>query len=254
MTGQERREAIVRYLAAHERARVDDLAQHLGVSVVTIRSDLRLLENAGYVVRMHGVVVLSQNTAAEIAFAERRQKHSGVKGKIGAEAARLVNNGDSIILDAGTTTLEIARHLKQHEALLVMTNGLDIAMELSHAPGVEIIMLGGKLRKTALSCSGAEAEASLSHHRFDRLFLGVDAMELTRGLTTDHENEASLNRAMIAIADEVVAVTDSSKADRKSVYLVSNFDGIDRLVTDDQLPDAYIEALRHEHHVEVILS
>ncbi|MGM8929903.1 transcriptional repressor AgaR [Salinicola halophyticus] len=254
MTGQERREAIVHHLAKHERIRVDELASHLEVSAVTIRSDLRLLEEAGYVLRMHGVVVLSQNTAAEIAFAERRKKHSGVKGRIGAEAAKLVKDGESIILDAGTTTLEVARHLKQHEALLVMTNGLDIAMELSHAPGVEIIMLGGRLRKTALSCSGAEAEGSLAHHRFDRLFLGVDAMELNRGLTTDHENEASLNRGMIAIADEIVAVTDSSKAGRKSVHLVSTFDGIDRLVTDDQLPDSYTDTLRQKHNVDVILS
>ncbi|MDW5377529.1 transcriptional repressor AgaR [Halomonas sp. HP20-15] len=254
ITGQERRESIIRHLAIHERAKVDDLAALFNVSTVTMRGDLRFLEEAGYVARLRGTVVLSQNTAAEIAFAERRQKHGSDKGRIGMAAAKLVSDGESIILDAGTTTLEVARHLKQHESLLVMTNGLDIAMELSHAPGVEIIMLGGRLRKTALSCSGTQAESSLANHRFDKLFLGVDALEMNRGLTTDHENEARLNRAMIAISDEIIAVTDSSKIGRKSVHLVTNPDGIDRLVTDNRIPDEYVRFLHDEHDVEIIVS
>ncbi len=250
MTGQERREAILRHLEMNERARVGDLARCLGVSTVTMRGDLSMLESTGYVVRLHGAVVLSRNAAAEIAFVERRQRHGGAKERIGEAAALLIADGDAVILDAGTTTLEIARRIKDRENLLVLTNGLDIAMELSHAPGIEVVMLGGRLRKTALSFSGAIAEEMLAAYRFDKLFLGVDALTLENGIVSENEGEARLNRAMVEIAAQVVAVTDSSKIGLRGIYHVAAFAEIDRLVTDSDLPEAYREALRR-HRVDL---
>ncbi|MBB3951312.1 transcriptional repressor AgaR [Aureimonas jatrophae] len=244
MTGQERREAILRHLEMNERARVGDLARCLGVSTVTMRGDLSMLESTGYVVRLHGAVVLSRNAAAEIAFAERRQRHGGIKERIGEAAALLIADGDAVILDAGTTTLEIARCIKDRENLLVLTNGLDIAMELSHAPGIEVVVLGGRLRKTALSFSGAIAEEMLAAYRFDKLFLGADAISIENGIVSDNEGEARLNRAMVQIAAQVVAVADSSKAGQRGIYHVASFDEIDRLVTDDALPDAFRSEMR----------
>lgn len=252
-TGPERRDAIIQYLASRDRARVDVLAQHFDVSTVTMRSDLKLLEEAGFVARLHGAVILSQSTVAEMAFAEHRQKNAGYKEKIGAEAAKTVRDGDAIILDAGTTTLAVAHHLKEREKLLVMSNGLDIATALSQAPGVEILVLGGQLRKAALSCSGAQAETSLAVHRFDKLFLGVDALDIDRGLTTEHESEARLNRSMMDVADEIIAVTDSSKLSRKSVHLVSPLAKLDRLITDAGIPAEYVSTLREQYGVNVTI-
>lgn len=246
MTGHERRETILRHLERNERARVGDLARLLDVSNVTIRGDLSLLERNGYIARLHGAAILSRNSAAEIAFAERRYKHGGAKERIGAAAAAMVRDGDSIILDAGTTTREIARRIKDRQHVLVLTNGLDIAMELSHAPGIELIILGGRLRKSALSLSGPSAEEMLRAYRFDRLFLGVDAMTSEDGIVADNEGEARLNRAMVEIADEVIAVTDGSKAGRREPYRVAPFARIHRLVSDESLPDAFRETLREQ--------
>ncbi|HET7314204.1 transcriptional repressor AgaR [Salinisphaera sp.] len=234
--GVERRDAILSYLWRHQSARVGALAEMFDVSTVTVRADLSSLETAGMVVRLHGAVRLSKSAESELAFAERRRANGAAKARIGAAAAALVQEGDSIALDAGTTTLEIARRLKEREALIVVTNGLDIAMELSHAPGVEIVMLGGRIRKSALSFSGREAEDSLSLYRMDRLFLGVDAFDIGVGLTTDHESEARLNRAMIAAAGEVVAVADSSKFGRRALNLVAPVERLDHLITDTGIP------------------
>lgn len=252
MTGQERREAILNYLRCNERAQVGDLARRLNVSTVTMRGDLSMLESTGYVIRLHGAVVLSRHAAAELAFAERRQRNGSVKERIGEAAALLISDGDAVILDAGTTTLEIARRLKDRENLRVLTNGLDIAMELSHAPGVEVIMLGGRLRKTALSFSGSLAEEMLAAYRFDRLFLGVDALTLESGIVSENEGEARLNRAMVQVVEQVVAVTDSTKAGQRGIYHVAAFHEIDRLVTDADLPETYRDALRR-HRVDLTL-
>ncbi|NNC23089.1 DeoR family transcriptional regulator [Salinisphaera sp. USBA-960] len=253
-TGPERRDAVIQHLASQGRAKVDALASHFHVSTVTMRNDLKLLEEAGFVARLHGAVILSQHTAAEIAFTERRHKNADNKQSIGAAAAAMVDNGDALILDAGTTTLEIARQLTDRENLLVMTNGLDIATMLAPAPGVEILMLGGQIRKAALSSSGAQAEMSLSKHRFDKLFLGVDALDLKRGLTTPHESEARLNRSMIEVADTVITVADSHKFGLKTVHLVSTLDQLDQLVTDADIPQATVDTLGQQHGIEVTVA
>lgn len=232
MNAAERRDAILSYLWAQESARVEVLADRFDVSTVTIRADLSNLEGGGFVERLRGAARLSQSARSELAFAERRRTNGDAKARIGAAGAELVRDGDSLVLDAGTTTLEIARRIKERESLVVLTNGLDIAMTLSHAPGVEIVMLGGRIRKSALSFSGREAEASLALHRVERLFLGVDALDVETGLTTDHESEARLNRAMIAATGEVVAVADFSKFGRRALNVVAPVERLDRVITD----------------------
>lgn len=237
MNGAQRRDSILSHLWAHKHARVEALADMFDVSTVTVRADLSTLEAAGLVVRLRGAVRLSKSADVELAFAERRRTNGAAKARIGEAAAAFVQEGDAIILDAGTTTLEIAHNLKEREQLTVLTNGLDIAMELAHMPGMEIVMLGGFIRKSALSFSGREAEMSLALHRVQRLFLGVDAFDIEAGLTTDHEGEARLNRAMLDAAAEVVVVADSSKMGRRALNLVTPISQIDYLITDTGLPD-----------------
>lgn len=206
----------------------------------------------GYVVRSHGAAIPNTGVIAELTVHEKRRQNTGVKSLIGQAAAKLIESGDTVILDSGTTTREIATSLKSLEDVVVMTNGLDVAMELASAPGVEVLMSGGVLRKNALSFSGSQAEYSLKNYRFDKVFLGVDGFDLRAGITTHSEQEASLNRLMCEISEQVIAVADSSKFGKRSCYMIREFGNIDILVTDSDIPEDYVQGLR-EMKVEVII-
>ncbi|OLQ93956.1 DeoR family transcriptional regulator [Vibrio ponticus] len=248
----ERRMEIVNMVNRDGKARVEDLAAQFDVSSVTIRSDLSFLEKNGYVVRSHGAAIPNSGVIAELTVHEKRRQNAGMKTLIGQAAAQLIENGDTVILDSGTTTREIAASLKSLEDVVVMTNGLDVAMELASAPGIEVLMSGGVLRKNALSFSGSQAEHSLKNYRFDKVFLGVDGFDLRAGITTHNEQEASLNRLMCEISEQVIAVADSSKFGKRSCHMIREFGNIDILVTDADIPEEYVQSLR-EMKVEVII-
>ncbi|EIO4604836.1 DeoR/GlpR transcriptional regulator [Vibrio parahaemolyticus] len=243
---------IVNVVNRDGKARVEDLAAQFDVSSVTIRSDLSFLEKNGYVVRSHGAAIPNTGVIAELTVHEKRRQNAGIKSLIGQAAAKLIESGDTVILDSGTTTREIATSLKSLEDVVVMTNGLDVAMELASAPGVEVLMSGGVLRKNALSFSGSQAEHSLKNYRFDKVFLGVDGFDLRAGITTHNEQEASLNRLMCEISEQVIAVADSSKFGKRSCHMIREFGNIDTLVTDSDIPEDYVQGLR-EMKVEVII-
>ena len=248
----ERRMEIVNVVNLEGKARVEDLAEKFNVSSVTIRSDLSFLEKNGYVVRSHGAAIPNSGVIAELTIHEKRRHNAGVKSLLGQAAAKLIHHGDTVILDSGTTTREIAASLKSMENVVVMTNGLDVAMELASAPGVEVLMSGGVLRKEALSFSGSQAEAGLKNLCFDKVFLGVDGFDLRAGITTHSEQEASLNRLMCEISEQVIAVADSTKFGKRSCHMIREFGNIDILVTDAGIPEDYLAGLR-EMKVEVII-
>lgn len=248
----ERRTEIVNVVNQNGKARVEDLAAQFNVSTVTIRSDLSFLEKHGYLVRSHGAAIPNTGVIAELSVQEKRHKNLGVKTLIGQAAAKLIQDGDTVILDSGTTTREIAIGLKSRENVIVMTNGLDVAMELASAPGIEVLMSGGVLRKNALSFSGSQAESSLKNYRFDKVFLGVDGFDLRAGITTHNEQEASLNRLMCKISEQVIAVADSTKFGQRSCHMIREFGNIDILITDSQIPEDYLQGLR-DMKVEIII-
>ncbi|WP_064609492.1 transcriptional repressor AgaR [Photobacterium sp. J15] len=248
----ERRMEIVNVVNRDGKARVEDLASRFNVSSVTIRSDLSFLEKNGYVVRSHGAAIPNTGVIAELTVHEKRRQNAGIKSLLGQAAAELIEDGDTVILDSGTTTREIAAGLSNAENVVVMTNGLDVAMELSSKPGVEVLMTGGVLRKKALSFSGSQAESSLKNYRFDKVFLGVDGFDLRSGITTHNELEASLNRLMCEISEQVIAVADSSKFGKRSCHMIREFGNIDTLVTDSGIPDDYVQGLR-DMKVNVII-
>ncbi|CAG22013.1 MULTISPECIES: transcriptional repressor AgaR [Photobacterium] len=248
----ERRMEIVSLVNRDGKARVEDLAAQFNVSSVTIRSDLSFLEKNGYVVRSHGAAIPNSGVIAELTVHEKRRQNAGIKSLIGQAAAKLIESGDTVILDSGTTTREIASSLKALDDVVVMTNGLDVAMELASAPGIEVLMSGGVLRKGALSFSGSQAESSLKNYRFDKVFLGVDGFDLRAGITTHSEQEASLNRLMCEISEQVIAVVDSTKFGKRSCHMIREFGNIDILVTDSDIPEDYLQGLR-EMKVDVII-
>jgi len=165
----------------------------------------------------------------------------------------LVRPGETIILDSGTTTVEVARHLKRMrmQSLTVITNALNIAVELADTPGITLIMIGGLLRPVSCSFVGPQAEAMMNEFHADRLFLAVDGFDFEHGPSTPDVLEAQLNSVMIRSAKEVNVVTDSSKLGRRSVSKIGPFDRIRRLITDNRATQEFTEALRKKG-IEVI--
>ncbi|WP_373818303.1 transcriptional repressor AgaR [Glaesserella sp.] len=240
----ERRSDILELLQQTSSCRVEKLAQHFGVSSVTIRNDLNSLEKQGYITRSHGFAVLNSRLIAELSIADKRNNYPELKQRIGKLAASLLKDEERVIFDSGTTTKAIVSHLNDL-SLTILTNGLDIAMELVAYPNIEVRMTGGVLRKNAMSFSGVMADNNLRHYRFDKVFLGVDGFDLHKGVTTFNEQEAQLNRLMCEAADQVIVVTDSSKFGQYSNYIICQADQIDVLITDDKLPKNYREYLEN---------
>lgn len=243
-SGVERRADILNLLRETGSQKVEFLSQHFGVSTVTIRSDLNFLEQQGYITRSHGYAVLNTRLIAELSISDKRNNYPELKQRIGKLAASLLEDGDRIILDSGTTTKAIVSYLDELN-LTILTNGLDIAMELVGCPNVEVRMTGGVLRKNAMSFSGIMADNNLQHYRFDKVFLGVDGFDLHKGITTFNEQEAQLNRLMCNAADQVIVVADSSKFGQYSNFVIGTVNQIDVLVTDNKLPLSYQEYLEN---------
>lgn len=246
MNSTERRHEIVQIALAGGRVRVGDLADRFTVSEVTIRADLKLLQQRGILARTHGGAVASNRILRELSLSEKSVERSGIKHRLAEAACDLIGNGDAIILDSGSTIGEIARLLGRFDRLMVMTNGLNVAMNAAGLENVQLMMTGGTLRRKSQSFFGRHAEESLSRYNFQKLFLGVDGMDFRVGLTTHFEREALLNRRMCEAAKEIIAVTDSSKFNRASLHKICGLEDLDVLVTDSGIPATFAEALEEK--------
>jgi DeoR family transcriptional regulator, aga operon transcriptional repressor len=242
---EERRRRILELLDRQERATVEELVARFRVSAVTIRGDLDALADAGHVVRSHGGA-LRRLDQQDVPIAVKETLHHGEKVRIGQAAARLIRDDETIILDSGTTTAEIARQLKFLEltSLTVITNALNIAVELASLPQIRVIMIGGILRQLSSSTVGPQAEHMLRGLHADRLFLGVDGLDPEVGLSTHDVLEAQLNALMIRVSREVTAVADSSKFFRRTLSSIAGLHEIQRVITDDKVDQQVVASLR----------
>lgn len=250
----ERRHRILDLLREHGRVTVEALAARFDTSAVTIRSDLAALEAAGALERTHGGALLSRDDD-DRHIAVKRTLHHAEKVRIAKAAVALIRDGETVILDSGTTTAEIAKQIRQLEShsINVITNALNIAALLADVPFVRLIMPGGILRPESNSLSGHMAEAALADLQADRLFLGADGLDPERGVMTPHLPEAQLNAKMIAISRQVIAVADSSKLMRRNISLIARVDQLHMLITDSGAnPDVVAELERRG--VEVRLA
>ena len=253
MSTVERREAIVRLVSEKGQARVEELSDHFQVSSVTIRNDLNYLDSKSMLLRSHGGAMSASGLTQEMPFQDKGGVHISQKSAIGAAAAGLVTDGESIILDSGTTTQQVARYLLDRKGLVAMTNGLNVAGELVKGAGIETMMTGGTLRKKSYSFYGTQAEDALRNFRFDKLFLGVDGFDLVAGLTTHFDREASLNRVMCDVSSEIILVADSSKFGSKGYHFIRSFGAFNTLVTDKGIPGDYLAGLQRQG-VRVIIA
>ncbi|EKO3984269.1 DeoR family transcriptional regulator [Vibrio fluvialis] len=252
MTSAERRQRIMSHIQQYGSGKVDDFALTFNVSAVTIRHDLNVLEKEGCVFRCYGGANLNPNFAFDQPLHRKDQLNRTTKQMIALAAAQLIGDGEAVILDSGSTIALMPQHLTQKK-LVVMTNALNTAYQLSHNDNVELHVIGGSLRRASCSLTGHHGEQHIRSYLFDKLFLGVDGFDLHAGITTPDSHEAQVNRAMCDVARQVIAVTDSSKFGRKSFCLIRAANQIDVLVTDSLIPHATHQALL-EMGVDVIIA
>jgi DeoR family transcriptional regulator of aga operon len=249
---EERRRRICELLKEEGRVTVDSLAARFGTSQVTIRADLSMLETAGALTRTHGGALSVPE--ADQPLNVKQLQHHAEKVRIAEAAAGLIRDGETIILDSGSTTAEIARRIRTLalQSVNVITNALNIAALLIDVPSVRLIVPGGILRRESNSLSGPMAEAALGTLQANRLYLGADGVDPQIGVMTPHLAEAELNAKMIAISREVVVVADASKFTRRNISLIARVEQVNMLITDRAAPADAVEQLR-QRGVEVRL-
>jgi DeoR/GlpR family transcriptional regulator of sugar metabolism len=243
---RERQEHIARTVEEHGRVLVADLAAQFGVSAVTIRKDLVALEGEQRLVRTHGGAIARDHSRAELAFEIRERLQPDEKLGIGAVGAALVQDGDSLVMDASTTALSVARHLKARggwSQLTVITNGLRLASELAGHPGIIVLMLGGRVRWEALSVVGQLGDGLFSRINVQRAFLGAAGFTVESGLADATEEEAQIKRAMVLAAREVIAIVDHTKWERAAFATFCATDEVGLVITDERAPVQMVRAL-----------
>ena len=251
---RERQQQIARIVEEVGRARVVDLAGRFGVSAVTIRKDLLALEGERLVVRTHGGAIKPRGSRPELAFQIRERLQREEKSRMGAVAAARVADGESIVLDASSSALFVARHLKDHGAwhgLTVVTNSIRIASELAGHPGITVLMLGGRVRWEALSVVGPLGDGVFRRVNVQKAFLGAAGFTIESGLSDAMEEEAQIKRSMVAAAREVYAVVDHTKWGRVASATFCRTDQLTGVFTDGEAPPDMVAAL-HEAGVEVV--
>ena len=255
LLSEQRRRKILDLIEQKGQVTVRDLLERFSISAVTARSDLDVLSSQGMVVRSHGGAVRQIDATEEYPLRLKKTLHHSEKTRIGRAAAELIQNNETVILDSGTTTAEIARHLKQRrlKSVNVITHALNVAYELMDATDISLIMVGGLLRPVSCSFVGPQAEAMLKEFHADRLFLAVDGFDLEIGPSTPDVLEAQLNSLMMRISKEVNVVADFSKLGRRSVSRIGSMSGVHRLITDTRAPAEFTDALR-KAKVEVITA
>jgi len=249
----DRHEFILRKLKENGKVNIIELTDLMKVSGVTIRKDLKLLEDKNLLFRTRGGGSINNPYAAERTINEKEFINSEEKQKIAKAALALIGMSDSICIGSGTTMFELARCLHPAKHVTVITPALKVGLELSNRPNVEVLQLGGLIRANSSSVAGAYAERILAEISCGVLFLGVDGIDLDFGFSITNLAEATLNQKMIETAQTTVILADSSKFDRRGMGKICGFEQVHYVVTDDKVADNIVKQIE-ERGVKVIIA
>ena len=244
MMAEERRTQILQMVRSAGRVRVNELAAQFNTSAVTIRNDLNELAQRGLVQRSHGGAMLPDSILHEPPVNERLKANAEEKRRIGEMAASMIHDGETIILDSGTTTLEIARQIKKKRDLHIITSGVNIAAELLDARDSQIFIVGGTVRGESASISGRFTEEIFDQFSADKLFLSGAGCDPDFGVSGAHLEETMVNRAMLRIAREIILVADASKFSKRGMSRITTFSEIDTVISDTSLSEDLQEKVR----------
>ncbi len=253
MTITDRHQYILQKL--HENGRVDiqELSDEIQVSGVTIRKDLKMLEDRNLLFRTRGGGSVINPYAGEKPINEKEFINVDEKKRIAKAAIHLISQTDSITIGSGTTVFEFARAISTVKHLTVITPALKVAMELYNRSNIEVLLLGGLVHKSSASSAGAFAEKILEDISCEILFLGVDGIDLEFGLSIANLAEASLNHKMIQLAQKVVILADSTKFNRRGLGKIGTLDQVHYIVTDSKVHPDTVKNLE-EKGIKVIIA
>ena len=251
MFQEERTKAILDFLQKEKRAKVSELSKKFGVSKVTIRRDLDILLNKDLIIKTHGgAIPVSEELSYEIPSRIKSIISKSEKQKIGSKAAQLIKEGDIIILDAGSTTLEIAKRINQKK-ITVVTNDINIAITVANNSNIELIVPGGVLIEGVFTLVSNNAIEFFKKTYVNKTFLGCDAIDLDFGISNRVLSERKMKLAMINAAQEVIAVCDKRKFGKKVSYHLCDISKINKVVV-DSIDDVYLDAFK-EKNIEVFI-
>ncbi|SFL99866.1 transcriptional regulator, DeoR family [Paenibacillus sp. 1_12] len=244
MLAAERKLRIVEYVRQCRVATVAALAQEFNVHEATIRRDLGEIEQEGLLKRTHGGVIVEQWTHDEAPFVERSNHHLDQKMRIGKIAASMVEDGEHIIIDSGTTTLHIAKNLVHRSNITVVTNDMNIAVELKDASGIKVILTGGELYPSSYMLNGMFTDHVLRSLHVEKAFLGIPAIHPKHGLMHPEAQLVMAKQGMINASQEIIVVADDSKIGKLSLHSVAPNSSIHTLITGKEAPEYDIKEFR----------
>jgi DeoR/GlpR family transcriptional regulator of sugar metabolism len=253
MLANQRRDKILELLQEDGSAKVMKLSKLFKVSEVTIRQDLEKLESEGLITREHGGAFLKNVDVNVKSFTLLNQDNLERKQVIGRKAAELIETGDVIILDSGSTTTEIARNLIGRKEITVITNALNIALMLGAEPGIEVIVTGGEFKPPTLSLTGQKAASFFEDIHVDKLFLATAGISLRSGLTYPSISDIVVKKAMIEAADTSYLVADSTKIGKNAFASLGALSLIDYIITDSDIPKDKLQLFR-DNEIEIIIA
>ncbi|MBE7169082.1 MAG: DeoR/GlpR transcriptional regulator [Williamsia sp.] len=253
MTATQRRDKILELIKEDGSAKVVDLSRLFKVTEVTIRQDLEKLDKDGLVVREHGGAFLKNIEDQVRAFSLANQENMDKKERIAQKCLEFIESGDSIILDSGSTTTEIAKKLKDFKHLRVITNALNIAMMLGTEPGIELVVTGGEFKPPTLSLTGQKAADFFNGISVQKLFLATAGISLKAGLTYPSISDLVVKKAMIDAADTTYLVADSTKIGKSSFASLGALSLINCIITDADIEEKH-KQLFHDNEIELIIA
>lgn len=241
-----RKEVILGEIKRKGRVSIPELSTLLGVSQVTVRRDLQRLEREGYVVKTYGGAVSTDRVAFEFSFQKKLQRNVAEKERIGRYAAGLVEEGEAVFLDNGTTTLQIAYNLRTRHNIKVVTNSLCVVYALEPAEGIELILLGGIVRRGWNDLYGPLTEKAIAELHVDKAFVGADGVSSEAGFTAADLRTARPTELVVRSAKKVIAVADHTKVGRVAFVRFASLEDVDMLITSRGIGEEEIRELEQE--------
>ena len=253
MLPNQRREKILDLLKEDGFAKVIDLSRLFKVTEVTIRQDLEKLESEDLIIKEHGGASIKNVQDQVRSFSLHRQENLEQKSAIAQKCLEFIENGDTIILDSGSTTTEIAKKIKGFKQLTVITNALNIALLLGADPDIDVIMTGGEFKPPTLSLTGQKAADFFKGLNVQKLFLATAGISLKSGLTYPSISDLVVKKAMIDAAEVTYLVADSTKMGKNALASLGALSLIDYIITDDKIEEKHKQVFR-DNEIEVIIS
>lgn len=250
---EERLQRILEIILKAGHAKAADLAGNFGVSEITIRRDLNVLAERGFVHRAHGGAIISSTATAEPPIIHRMIQEKKYKEAIARKAAAMIGDGKSIFIGSGSTVAYVARYLTNHKNLTVVTNALNVSIDLATAVDITVVVLGGMMHHKELSLIGHITEQSMHEVTFDKVIIGIPAIDLKAGLTNDFLPEVMTDRTILNQAREVILVADHTKCGKVASAFVAPLNRVNYFITDIHTPPEFLEGVRAQG-VRVIVA